>query len=112
MNLKNITTEIDKHKDFATFIKTTSDTSTLSTRDKVALNRKGNELFNNGDVEKARKIFFATGYSDGLTRVGKNYEENKRPLDALKQYILAHNEKRTEDLCEKFATVISNALKA
>jgi hypothetical protein len=77
---------------------------------KTKLNRKGNELFNGGDVESARRIFQTTGYSDGLIRVGDRYLSDSRPIDALKMYRLAHDEKRSERLISSAALVIQHLL--
>ena len=73
---------------------------------KVKLNRKGNELFNAGDIESARRIFQTTGYSDGLIRVGDKYLSDRRPIDALKMYRLARDDKRTESIINTAASVI------
>ncbi len=78
---------------------------------KVKLNRRGNELFNRGDVESARRIFQTTGYSDGLIRVGERYLSQSRPVDALKMYWLAHDTRRSGELIEKMALVIQNLLR-
>ncbi len=78
---------------------------------KAQLNRKGNELFNTGDLEAARRIFQTTGYSDGLIRVGDRYMADKRPVDALKMYWLAKDEKRKEGLVSLAALVIQNLIK-
>lgn len=73
---------------------------------KVKLNRKGNELFNSGDVEAARRIFQTTGYSDGLIRVGERYMAERRPIDALKMFKLAKDDRRAEGLISSAALVI------
>jgi hypothetical protein len=78
---------------------------------KAHLNRKGNELFNQGDVEAARRIFQTTGYSDGLIRVGDRYLADRKPVDALKMYWLAKDEKRKESLVSLAALVIQNLIK-
>jgi hypothetical protein len=78
---------------------------------KAHLNRKGNELFNQGDIEAARRIFQTTGYSDGLIRVGDRYFADRRPVDALKMYWLAKDEKRKERLVSLAALVIQNLVK-
>lgn len=83
----------------------------LSSEQKVILNRKANTMFNNGNVEDARRIFITTGYSDGLSRVGNYYLEKKESLKALKAYYLAHNNREAEPIYEKIAQVISNLLK-
>lgn len=94
------------------FIRTTDQSvKTLDAGQKVILNRKGNELFNNGNTEGARRIFTTTGYSDGLTRVGKTYEKENKPLAALKQYVLAKNQKNAAPLYEKAAGAISEILR-
>lgn len=93
------------------FIKTTEKpVSTLTSEQKVGLNRKGNVLFNQGDIEQARRIFVTTGYSDGLTRVADVYVTQNRELDALKLYLLAHNERKSEALLEKIASLISKLI--
>lgn len=103
--------EIDKRQDSPAFIKVTDKpVASLNSEQKVILNRKGNVLFNEGDVESARRIWTTTGYSDGLTRVGKEYEEKNRRLDALKQYVLAHNKNKAEPIYEDIANVISALL--
>ncbi|MBO5137391.1 MAG: hypothetical protein J6B81_02715 [Spirochaetaceae bacterium] len=92
----------------AGFIKTNEKpNSGLTSEQKVILNRKGNVFFNQGDIEQARRIFMATGYSDGLTRVADTYFEENRELDALKLYILAHNKRKTEPLMEKLSKLVS-----
>jgi hypothetical protein len=77
---------------------------------KVKLNRKGNELFNKGDIENARRIFQTTGYSDGLIRVGDRYMADRQPVEALKMYWLAHDDRRAEELIGNIALVIQNLL--
>jgi len=85
-------------------------TSGLEPDRKVKLNRRGNELFNGGDTEAARRIFQTTGYSDGLIRVGDRYLGDRKPIDALKMYRLARDEKRTEALVATAAIVIQKML--
>ncbi len=98
----------DNHDHQDGFIKVTdSPVSNLTSEQKVILNRKGNTLFNNGDILSARRLFITTGYSDGLSRVAQNSEDNGNYLDALKLYWLAHNKRKSEALIEKIAMVIS-----
>jgi Rad3-related DNA helicase len=78
---------------------------------KAKLNRKGNELFNEGDIEAARRLFQTTGYSDGLIRVGDKYLGEHKPIEALKMYRLARDEKRSEALIVTAALVIQNMLR-
>ena len=51
-----------------------------------------------------------TGYSDGLTRVADVYITQNRELDALKLYLLAHNERKSEALFQKIAALISKLI--
>ncbi|MDA8426893.1 MAG: hypothetical protein M0Z80_12225 [Treponema sp.] len=78
---------------------------------KAKLNRKGNELFNRGEVETARRIFQTTGYSDGLIRIGNRYLEEKRPVEALKMYWLARDKNKIEELVGSVAVVIQSMLR-
>ena len=91
------------------FIKTGK--SEISSSDKAALIRKGNEFFNSGNYETARRIFLTTGYSDGLIRMGDYYMKNKNPVDALKMYWIAPAPDRFEQISEQTAAVISKWLK-
>jgi len=77
---------------------------------KAALNRKGNQKFNEGDIEAAKRIFLTTGYSDGLSRVGDYYKAQNRPLEALRMLWLAHDRKRAEPLIENLAGIIHDLI--
>jgi hypothetical protein len=54
----------------------------LAENERVALIRKGNELFNLKKYDLARKIFVTTGYADGLIRLGDLYLKQSKPLEA------------------------------
>jgi hypothetical protein len=84
--------------------------SILSSEQKVLLNRKANEMFNNGLVEDAKRVYLATGYSDGLTRVADTYMAKGREMDALKLYLQAHNQRNSAPLTEKLAKIISKIM--
>lgn len=91
------------------FIKTGTQTKLDSTV-KAALNRKGNLLFNSGDIEGARRIFITTGYSDGLTRVGDFYSSKGRAVEALKMYWIAPDKKKAQELISRMAVMIQNLM--
>lgn len=94
------------------FIKVTDKpVQSLTSEQKVVLNRKGNVLFNEGKIEEATRIFVTTGYSDGLTRVGDVFMKKNESLQALKFYLLARNMKKAEPIFEKISGVISILLK-
>lgn len=82
----------------------------LNSEQKVILNRKANIMFNNGNIEDARRIYITTGYSDGLTRVGDYYLNKNESLKALKAYYLAHNKRDSEPIYENIAKVISSII--
>ena len=95
----------EKFEDNNEFIKTTVPHLTDSSR-KTALNRKGNVLFNSGDIEGARRIFMTTGYSDGLSRVGDYYKSQNRLIEALRMYWIAPDRTKSEPIIIKLAEVI------
>lgn len=108
---KFITAFSDKLPDEG-FIKVTDNpVQGLTSEQKVILNRKANAMFNEGNIEDARRIFITTGYSDGLTRVGDYYSNNKEGLKALKAYYLAHNKRDAEPIYESLAQIISTLIK-
>jgi len=89
------------------FIKVTENALTpLSSEQKVVLNRRGNQLFNEGFISEAQRIFITTGYSDGLTRVGDYYAAQKNTLEALRMYCLAKNKRKSEPIIDSFVQLI------
>ncbi|MDR1058603.1 MAG: hypothetical protein LBL43_03560 [Treponema sp.] len=95
--------------DQSVFIKTVEKPAVDGVR-KAALNRKGNILFNSGDIEGARRVFLTTGYSDGLVRIGDYYRTKGRELDALKMYWIAPDRKKAEPIIEKLSVVIRDLI--
>ncbi|MFW6138530.1 MAG: hypothetical protein ACOC7U_05090 [Spirochaetota bacterium] len=84
----------------------------LTPEQRLALIRKGNELFNKGDIEKAARIFTTTSYKDGLIRVGDYYYfEKKNPMKAFYYYLEAKYEKRIKEISERISSVIKKWLK-
>ncbi|RKX95467.1 MAG: hypothetical protein DRP84_04115 [Spirochaetes bacterium] len=79
----------------------------LTPKERLQLIRKGNELFNKGDVEKAARIFVTTAYKDGLIRIGDYYYfKEKNPIKALHFYLEADYKKRINEVTEKMAQII------
>ena len=110
INLKN---QIDSKPEELKFIKTSDlPLEGLSDQQKVALNRRANALLNEVKIEMAKRIFITTGYSDGLTRIGDNYNKENKYLDALKMYLLAHNKRKSEPIIEKISQTVSVMLKS
>jgi len=83
----------------------------LTPKERLILIRKGNELFNGGEIEKAARIFAATAYKDGLIRVGDYfYFDKKNPLKALEYYREAKFEKRIKELSERIVMILKKWL--
>jgi len=93
------------------FLRIASDNQAPLAQDKrAALIRRGNELFNAGKYDLARRIFITTKYTDGLIRLGDYYFKRKKHLLALQIYWLAPCPEKVGYLVEKFASVISKWL--
>lgn len=99
----------DKFEDRNMFIKTTKK-PVMDGAQKAALNRKGNVLYNSGDIEGAKRIFLTTGYSDGLSRIGDAYKAQNRYLDALRMYQIAPNQKKFESMVMQLSVIIKNLI--
>lgn len=78
---------------------------------RIALIRRGNELFNNGDLKNSLKIFLSTNYNDGIIRVADVlYFDKKDKISAVKLYKRANHKKVLDDFAEKAAAVIRTLL--
>ena len=106
MDLKRV---FEKFQGQNAFIKTTVKPVIDGTQ-KAALNRKGNILYNSGDIEGARRIFLTTGYSDGLVRIGDYYNSKGKSLDALRMYWIAPDHSKAEPIIMQLSSVIQNLL--
>ena len=85
----------------------------MTEKERVALIRKGNELYNAGKIEEAIRIFTATGYKDGLTRVGDMFFfDKKMPIIAYKYYKLAGRTDRSNDIFERMIFALQSLVKA
>jgi hypothetical protein len=100
----------EKFDDENFFVKTTGRT-VLDASQKAALNRKGNTIFNNGDIEGAKRIFITTGYSDGLVRIGDAYRAQGRLLDALKMYWQAPDKTKAEPVIVELSRLLRKLMR-
>jgi hypothetical protein len=100
----------EKFENEGVFVKTTASTPVEGTQ-KAALNRKGNVLFNSGDIENARRIFLTTGYSDGLSRIGDYYQSQGRPLEALRMYWIAPDRVKSEPVIMRIAGLLRDLIR-
>jgi len=104
--------DISKNIPESGFLKVTKERSvSITPEQRSLLIRKANTLYNNGDIEKAKRIFITTHYSDGLSRIGDYYIKNHRPVDAMKMYMIAPDYSKIEELGEKMAIVLRGWLK-
>ena len=101
----------DKFEEENVFIKTTVQPS-MDSAQKAALNRKGNVLYNSGEIEEARRIFLTTGYSDGLSRIGDYYKSQNRFVEALHMYWIAPDRTKAEPLIMLLAATIQGLVSA
>ena len=77
----------------------------ISSKERAELIRKGNELFNKKEIEKAAKIFTAVDYKDGLIRVGDYYYKKGQMIFALKYYNMANYKKRIDEAVQNIISV-------
>jgi hypothetical protein len=99
----------DRFENQNVFVKTTKRPA-IDGAQKTALNRKGNVLYNSGDIEGARRIFLTTGYSDGIVRVGDYYKSQGRLLDALRMYWIAPDKKKSDPIIKNLSGLIKNLI--
>ncbi len=95
----------------AGFLKTGSEKKqVLSSSQRSALIRRGNEFFNRGEYETAKKIFVTTSYSDGLIRMGDYYKKKGNTIEALKMYRMAPAKEKFDQILEQTAAILSRWL--
>lgn len=84
----------------------------MDNEERVSLIRKGNELFNKGDITGAAAIFVKTGYRDGITRVADYYFYDKKlPLIALKFYKMVNRKDRVDEIFDRMMFALGRLLK-
>jgi hypothetical protein len=93
-------------------LKTTQDQpATLTQHQRAVLIRKGNEVFNRGDIALAERIYRTTRYAAGLARIGDWYMRQNQPLEALGAYRSGRCRQKADILVERMARVLSGWLK-
>ncbi|HOT46942.1 MAG TPA: hypothetical protein PLM53_16425 [Spirochaetota bacterium] len=74
----------------------------MDSKERVELIRRGNELFNSGDIAKAAALFVKTGYRDGLTRIADHlFYDKRQPLVALKYYRMVNRQDKVNEIFER-----------
>lgn len=99
----------ERVEDQNVFVKTTK-VPAIDGNMKAALNRRGNILYNSGDIEGAKRIFLTTGYSDGLSRIGDYYKSEGRLLDALRMYWIAPDHTKSEPIIVQLADLVKDLI--
>jgi len=85
----------------------------MKDEEKVALSRKGNEHFNNGNMTEAIKYFVKAGYRDGIMRVADYYYfDKKQPLIALKFYKMINRKDRVDEIFARMMFALNKLLKS
>lgn len=83
----------------------------LSDQERTTLIRKGNQAFNEGNVDLASRIFKTAEYKDGLIRVGDYYYFDKRqPLLAYGYYKCANHQIMIEKISDGFIFALKHWL--
>ena len=99
--MKDLKKTLDHKDSLGGFIKSNEESNqSLSSEEKALLNRKANILFNEGDYQKAERIFLTTGYSDGLSRIADTYKKKSR-LTSIKVLLACTHKRGYEPLCKK-----------
>jgi hypothetical protein len=78
---------------------------------KVQLVRKGNQLFSEGKIELAEKIFVTIDYKDGLVRLGDYYLKKSNLYKSAEMYFLSENKSKINAFCKKSALIIEKLIK-
>ena len=77
---------------------------------RVQLIRKGNEFFQNKDIENAKKIFITVDYKDGLVRLGDYYLKNNDLYKSAEMYFMSENKSKIDAFSKKCANIIEKYL--
>lgn len=84
----------------------------MKEKERVALIREGNALFNQGKIKEASQIFKSTVYKDGLIRVGDYYfYDKKQPLIAVGYYKLGGAKEKVEEIRERMIFALKTLIK-
>lgn len=78
---------------------------------RAALVRRGNELFNAGNYDTAKRIFLTVRYSDGLIRLGNHHMGKGEVLEAFRMFWIAGDTRRVAEMTEQMAMVVRKWLR-
>lgn len=83
----------------------------VDTNTRVQLIRKGNQLFADGDIQTAEKIFITIDYKDGLIRLGDYYLSHNNLYKCAQMYFLSENNSKINSFCKRSAKIIEKMMK-
>ncbi|RLW70023.1 MAG: hypothetical protein B6D68_01345 [spirochete symbiont of Stewartia floridana] len=93
------------------FIKiTVPEPVSVNPSDKAALVRKGNQFFNDGAFDMAKRVFLSVGYSDGLIRLGDHYYRQSDYFEAFRMYKNAPAPDKAAWMIEQMAGIVKEWL--
>ncbi len=81
-------------------------TTEISSSDRAALVRKGNEFFNQERFDAAKRVFLTVRYADGLVRLGDMYMNRGDPLEAFRMFWIAGDRGRIDEMAAQMAMVV------
>ena len=83
----------------------------MDQKERIELIRRGNELFNSGDIKRASALFIKTSYRDGLTRIADYlYFDKRQPLNALPYYRMVNRHDRVNEIFERMVFALGRLL--
>ena len=86
---------------------------TVNNKQRTLLILEANKIFNDGNIEKARAVYSAIGYYDGLTKVARHYFRKGKTLEAYGMFLQAGKgaHKEIDEMSTRIASSISKMLK-
>ncbi len=87
-----------------------ADQSSIDSKQRAALIRKGNKLLNEGDVHTAKRIFLTTGYTAGIEYIADQHYKDGDLYEALRLYWLAPSQHKKEQIVERMAVALKKML--
>ncbi len=85
----------------------------IDLKEKTKIIRKGNKLFNDGEIEKAAKLFWHVDYKDGLIRVAEYLSYDlKKPFQALLYYKKAGMVSKSKEIIGRILWALEKMIKS
>lgn len=78
---------------------------------RALLIRAGTLMFNQGNIEEAKRVFLTINYSSGLKRIGDYYLRNGNPIEAMKMFYHSSSSSSFKELAKTAAESIHHLIK-